>query len=184
MQDITVVTVIRRRLDMLWRCSASVERQDYCGDVSHLVIIDDCRQTLATLEDNPRLPAGMCNIYMLRRPEDKNGPNRLAYLRNLSAWQIMSPWMSFLNDDNEFEPSHRSSLYLTAHEDELDAVYSHDRIFNSDGTPFLEEYWPWTRTWEEAEGEYIFYCSVGVIIRGSNLQRHTIQREPDKPEVL
>lgn len=184
MTDITVVTITRGRPEsLLNRAVRSVREQEFRGNVEHLVIIDDCQPTLQLAEKCLTGP-GMRYIYMPRSAHDANGPRRLAWLRNFSAYQVRSEWMAFLDDDNEFEPCHLQSLHEAATKETFDAVFSYDHIFNADGTPFLQHYWPWARTPEEALSLYDFYCTVGVLTRGSNLQRHLIQTEPGQPRVL
>jgi len=51
MDSITVITVTRNRPQLLERAILSVRSQDYPGHVMHLIIVDDCNQTVHALEE-------------------------------------------------------------------------------------------------------------------------------------
>jgi glycosyltransferase involved in cell wall biosynthesis len=171
---VTVITITRKRLTTLSRAIASVESQDYQGQLSHLILVDDCYETKLFLEEIQHYKPNLKFLYSTRTSEEKSGPVRLARLRNQSIFEVISPWVCFLDDDNEFEQNHISSLMSCAITTGKQAIYCHRRIYNFDGTPFLEQYWPWSRTIADGLHKYKQFCNLGMIEPGSNIFRDRI----------
>src|SRR5437016_6158081 len=147
MDGITVITLTRGRPHLLHRALLSVQSQDYPGVVRHLILIDDCEETaqaVAALKDSSNRPLVITHI--LRAPgEMPEGPAkrehvypRIARLLNQGVRMADSRWISFLDDDNEFEPNHLSSLVSCAVRSDCSAVHSHRSILNANGSPYLE----------------------------------------------
>lgn len=168
---ITVVTVTRGRESLLRRATDSVQRQNYLGPISHLVVIDDCIKTKSFLEGNCNLSSNVIWHWVSRESGEKSGPERLAKLRNYAVQLSKTRWISFLDDDNEFEPNHLSSLLECAIQSGCGAVHSQRKLFWADGTPYLEHRWPWSR--DKSEGTQIYHELVakGVLKPGSNIER-------------
>lgn len=178
MDAITVITLTRQRRELLRRAIASVSSQDYPGHIDHLIIIDDCVETLETLrgmEGSSR--RRLIPHFESRAPgEFPDGPiglnivyPRIAGLLNIGVRMANSHWVAFLDDDNEYETNHLSSLVNCAAQNDCLAVHSCRGIFHSDGSPYLDSLFPWARDPEEGSRIYELLCSRGVWVRGSNV---------------
>ncbi len=168
---ITVITVTRDRLHLLKRAIESVQRQDHDGSIKHLIIIDDCSRTKTFLESSYDLCAEIEWHWISRNPWEVSGPGRLAKLRNYAVDAANTKWISFLDDDNEFESNHLSSLVACARHTKCEAIHSYRRLFCQDGTPYLEQRWPWSRDRTEGIRIYQELCLKGVLQPGSNIER-------------
>ncbi len=170
---ITVITLTRKRPNLLKRAIASVHSQDYPGQVTHLIIIDDCFETAQTMTkiDDGSFNKRLISHFETREPGEHSGPARCAYLRNLAVQMASTHWVAFLDDDNEYEPNHLSSLMACAFETKHSAVYSYRKIYQFDGTPYLERRFPWVRDPEEGKKVYEFLCTKGVLTHDSNILR-------------
>lgn len=172
---VTVVTVTRRRPELLERCIRSVAGQDYRGTLRHLIVVDDCSETasfLAGLEGNGQ--GRLRRILAKRHASESSGPPRLAKLRNLAAKRVDTTWTAFLDDDNEYEPHHIASLVDCAATTGCPAVHSHRQLLYFEGGPFLEARWPWRRAAEEARACYRELVAAGVLEAGSNIVRDRV----------
>ncbi len=167
---VTLVTVTRSRVNLLPRAIASVQRQDYAGPLVHLIVVDSCDTTRAYLK-SVALPANVRWEYDQRSPEEQSGPARLSKLRNYAVAMAESHWIGFLDDDNEFEPNHVSSLVACAIQSGCPAVHSHMQIFSRDGVPYRKQRMPWIVDEEEATQKYKELCEKGVFDSGSHISR-------------
>ncbi|MBS1789631.1 MAG: glycosyltransferase family 2 protein [Acidobacteria bacterium] len=167
--SIAVATITRGRPGLLQRAIVSLHNQDYSGPVTHLVVVDDCPDTRAFL-DAKMLDKTLWH-YSAREAGEKSGPGRVANLRNLAVRLASASWIAFLDDDNEFEPNHLSSLLDCALRSGSRAVHSHMKIFWPDGSPYLESRMPWWRDSEEGKELYNNLCTKGVFQPGSNIIR-------------
>ncbi|HCU50168.1 MAG TPA: hypothetical protein DGG94_10275, partial [Micromonosporaceae bacterium] len=93
---------------------------------------------------------------------------RLSRLFNTGARASSATWIAFLDDDNEFEPHHLSSLMACAEANGARAVHSGRTMLCSDGSPYRREIWHTVS--DPVEGARIFQlmCDRGVWIRGTN----------------
>lgn len=164
---ITVVTVTRRRAEMLRRAMASVDRQDYSGVIEHLIVVDDDRQTINSLagwESRMQRPVTIeAQGPVSSRQEGSRAfvyPH-LARLLNVGISLARFPWIAFLDDDNEFEADHVSSLVALAQETGARAVHSGRAFVWPDGTPYLERHLPSAATLEEGQRLYELLCRRG-----------------------
>jgi glycosyltransferase involved in cell wall biosynthesis len=170
MNSVTVLTITRERPELLKRAIASVRAQDYPGQVVHLIMVDDCDQTvqaLAKMESSAHRK--LVSHFESRGAGDRNGRARSAYLRNLSVGMTDSRWVAFLDDDNEYESNHLSSLITCAVQNKHSAVHSYRKIYHADGSPYLERRFPWVRDVEEGKRLYEYYCDRGLLIRDTNI---------------
>ena len=175
MTGVTVVTVTRGRAELLRRAMASVDRQDYDGVVEHLIVVDDDRQTLQSLvrwESRVQRPVTIEAQGAV--PARREGARAFVYphlarLLNVGISRASFPWVAFLDDDNEFEPDHVSSLVALAHETGARAVHSGRAFVWPDGTPYLERYLPSAATLEEGQRLYELLCRRGVWVRDTNI---------------
>ena len=178
--SVTVVTITRHRPPLLRRCMESVRNQDFRGTLRHLIVVDDCPQTLNWLSES--LPQNSNLRYLLapRTPEEHSGPPRLAKLRNYAHKLVDATWTALLDDDNEWESHHVSSLLGCAIEAGCDVVHSHRQLFRADGTPFLEQRMPWCRDPRQAETRYWELVERGVLEVGSNIMKDRVDPNSDK----
>jgi glycosyltransferase involved in cell wall biosynthesis len=166
---ITVITLTRRRPLLVQRAIRSVRAQRTAHPVHHVVLVDDCPDTLATLRGLPDLGARVS--YQPRAEDEVSGPSRSSRLRNLGVRAATDPWIAFLDDDNEWTPDHLDSLVDCAQRRGVRVAYSDVSLHNQDGSDYLAPRWPWAHTVAEAEREYADYVAKGVCAPGSNVLR-------------
>lgn len=172
---VTVITVTRGRPKSLRRAIAAVSGQ-CCSHVSaHIVLVDDCEATWRDLATSP-VPS-VWPRWCERRGEDRTGPGRHGKLRDYGARLANSPWLAYLDDDNEWQPEHLHSLLARAAETGAKAVHSWQQIYNEDGTPFLDERNPWMRTRKLGIRDYPRLVRLGVMNKGSNIFRDRADQE-------
>ena len=171
MDSVTVITLTRGRIEMLKRALHSVSSQDYPGQIKHLIIIDDCPITKTFFETSTGIEENFEWHLISREKTDKSGPAHVAKLRNYAVHAAATEWISFLDDDNEFESNHISSLVSCAKQKECKAVHSQMKIFWPDGTLYLDQRMPWCRDIEESKRYYVELCDKGVFQPGSNIVR-------------
>lgn len=177
--NITVIIVTRKRFTLLDRAIASINQQDFDGKVKILIFIDDCSKTKRCLEKNYTQKDNFKWIFCPRRTGEKSGAVRLAYLRNRAIEASDTTWISFLDDDNEFESYHLSSLMHYALENNSEAIHSYRKLFYADGTPyyFSEELSPWVRDIEKAKEQFKLLSLHGVVRKGSNIIKDKVDLE-------
>lgn len=166
--SVTVITVTRNRPLLLQRAIKSVLQQDTSLNIIHRIVIDDCSKTLNAI-NALQLPPSVVYHFCTRKPLDQSGPGRLSVLRNYAVRKSATKWVAFLDDDNEFEPHHLSSLLELANSTGYRALHSHRRIFWRDGNPFLEQFMPWRRDKQESKRLYELFCAEGIMEIGSNI---------------
>ncbi|MFX1392326.1 MAG: glycosyltransferase family A protein [Promethearchaeota archaeon] len=172
MEDsITVITLTKDRTELLQRAIDSVQNQDIRTPIIHLIIIDDCQKTLTYLKKYKE-SRKIKWVYQKRNNNFKPLPAILAHLRNLGVKYSDSKWISFLDDDNEFERNHLSSLLACAKKTGFQAVHSYRKKYFKDGSPFLEKEWPWQRTKKGRKEKYEKLCKKGVLIPNSNIENN------------
>lgn len=180
MDTITVITLTRRRCKLVRRAIASVRSQDYPGCIAHLVVVDDCAETIADLADIEHSSRRKLILHFESRVpgEIRDGPvgidviyPRIARLLNIAVRMASSRWIAFLDDDNEYEVNHLSSLVNCAVRNDCSAVHSFRKIYHANGSPYLERRFPWARDPEEARRIYELLCSKGVWVRNSHILR-------------
>ena len=91
----------------------SVRGQDYEGSIEHLIVADGCPEVLEDLTDVlPGAEHRRSRVLVEPRPPQERGENsktrasvypRLARLINIGVRNARSPWLAFLDDDNEYE---------------------------------------------------------------------------------
>lgn len=167
---ITVITLTRHRPNLLARALASVRSQTVHVPVVHRIVIDDDEATLRLLEAGDHTPLVTWTLQA-RGPGVASGMARCAALRNLAVQGSTTPWIAFLDDDNEFEPDHLASLLALASAAGVSAVHSHRAMLHRDGRPYLEPRMPWPRAAWDAETLYALGCEVGMFERGSHILR-------------
>lgn len=180
--SITVITVTRGRPQLLRRAMASLRTQDYKGLIKHNLLIDDCQMTAAAMNSSTDGYSGLFRWQLISRTDrDHDGPARLAQLRNLGVREANSDYVAFLDDDNEIEHSHLSSLVDCAMRTGCRAVHSWRQIFLHDGSPYLEARMPWKRDYTEGRQLYQELTSKGIFEPGSNIVRDRVDAR-DHPD--
>ncbi|WP_428963797.1 glycosyltransferase family 2 protein [Micromonospora fluostatini] len=172
------MTLTRHRPHLLRRAMASVRAQDFPGEIEHVVVVDDDPDSVPVVEAAPVRP-GLRRVAHLvsRGPAERDEPPgdkryvypRLSRLFNTGARLSTADWIAFLDDDNEFEPDHLSSLYACARGVGAEAVHSGRTIWCADGTPYTEEVWHTAPNRGEGERIFELMCARGVRIRGTNV---------------
>lgn len=167
-----VITITRGRPALLGRAIASVGAQTYAGPITHRILVDDCPATASMLTKLVEAPGSAFEWQFVPRVEhDLDGPARLARLRNMAVRDAASDYVAFLDDDNEFEPNHLGSLVAGALVTGSRAVHSWRRLYQADGTPYLEPRMPWKRDSDEGKRLYQELRTKGVYVPGSNVVR-------------
>ncbi len=168
---ITVIVITRKRTELLKRAIASVKKQCFDNSICISIFIDDCLETLKFLEEKYHNDTLISWSYQKRKESDISGPSHSAYLRNLAVESVETEWVSFLDDDNEFETFHFSELMRCAVINEVEAVHSYRQLFYPDGTPycFMEEEYPWARNSQQAKKLFSLLSKNYIIQKGSNI---------------
>jgi glycosyltransferase involved in cell wall biosynthesis len=174
-ESVTVITVTRGRPEELTRAIASVQAQDYRGDVLHEILVDDdpsryeavCRRLLRA--SVPRRTQSW--RFAAREPGEQSGPARIAKLRNEAVARATSRLVAFLDDDNEFERHHLTSLLSCMRQTGCPAVHSQRLLLHPTGAPYVEERMPWKRDPDEGRAVYEHLRRRHVFVRGSNVVR-------------
>lgn len=178
MDSVTVITLSRNRPALLKRCITSVQKQDYVGEVQHLVLVDNCWKTASFLKEAYPLTKNLTWVLRGRHPDESSGPSHLARLRNLGIRIAETTWICFLDDDNEYESFHLSKLIECAENSGSLAVHSWIQLFHFDGKPYLKKRWPWSRNDEEGRDRYAMMVKRGVVSPGSNILKDSIHNLP------
>jgi glycosyltransferase involved in cell wall biosynthesis len=176
--SIGVVTLTLRRPDLLRRAMASVNAQDFGGEIEHVIVIDDDPASVPVVDAAPKRPGLRTIAHLVPRPpaEANGSPQgrgqiypRLSRLFNTGARVSSAKWIAFLDHDNEYEPSHLSSLLACANAKGARAVHSSRSILCADGSPYLDELWHTAPNPEEGARIYELMCDRGVRVRGTNI---------------
>lgn len=178
---ITVITLTRRRPELVQRAIRSVAAQQVSADVHHVVLVDDCPDTVRALTDtDTEASAGAEVLFCPREPHEVSGPGRSSRLRNFGVERSTDAWVAFLDDDNEWAPDHLQTLLDCAVDRGVRAVYSHVCLLHRDGRPYLQPRWPWARSDEEGRAMYQSHVAKGICTPGSNVVggRPGVHEEP------
>jgi glycosyltransferase involved in cell wall biosynthesis len=176
---VSVITPTRSRTEKLLRAARSVVRQDYPGLIEH-VIVGDNHPTLEEfsseiIQINP--DASVFNLHNEHEYRTTDGliaiytPSRASYARNYGILHATGQYIAQLDDDNEFEPEHISSLVAVLEADpKIGVAYSGRKLVLPDESPYLEERYPWETDNEEiARYLYRDFVRKGIFVRGSNI---------------
>jgi glycosyltransferase involved in cell wall biosynthesis len=176
--SIGVVTVTRGRPQVLRRAMASLYRQDYEGSIEHVIVLDEDPETAPIAAAAPTRPGLRVRVHQVARPAaEVNEPPgdrrrvypRLSRLFNAGVRASSADWIAFLDDDNEFEPHHLSSLIACARERGTEVAHSGRTMWRHDGAPYLDEAWHTVADPREAARIYDLMCELGVRVRGTNI---------------
>lgn len=166
---ISVLTVTRRATT-IHRCLSSVARQQYPGQLEHLVLVDGDLDVFCAWRRASASASASVQLVS-RTAQDRNGPARLAYLRNMAVELANSEYVVFLDDDNAWDSNHLSSLWETLIAGRHYMVHSHRLMYEHDGSPYLRPEFPWKREKAERERIYQLHVELGIVTPGSNVVR-------------
>jgi len=169
---VTIVTITRDRTQLLKRAIKSVRAQDYDGPLAHLVVIDRCFPTLQFIKT--LRSSAIAFRWYVEKNKDLSVYGHIAALRNFGVQESRTKWISFLDDDDELEKNHISSLVSCARESNCRAVHSYMQILTEDGLPYLEPKHPWTRDPVKAKETYEKLRKQGVFQLGSNIAKDRV----------
>jgi len=183
---VTVITLTRGDNRLLARCSASVRDQDFAGEIEHLVIGDDVMPDPTRFAEWYRTDSDDTQRRIRVHRAERNQIDhtseprratdiypRLGRMWNWGVRNAGSRWICFLDDDNEFDSRHISSLFALAELKQAEAVHSSRLIFNHDGSPYLDEVFPWCQDEEEGKRIFAHLRSRGVWPAGGNVLHDT-----------
>lgn len=184
---VTVITPTYNRREKLFDCVMAVRNQTYAEAIEHVIMSDRSdfvSQNAADLRRlNPRLVIREVDQEALAREVFPFYiPSRLGYIRNLAVRDARGDFVCYLDDDNGLAPDHVETLVraITSGPD-IDVAYSWRSLVYEDGTPYLEEEYPWTprarlATSQKALSRHIYQELVRLGIRtpGSNIVRDTV----------
>jgi hypothetical protein len=108
----------------------------------------------------------------------------LSRLRNHAVALAETPWIAFLDDDNEYESFHIRRLIEHAWRSGGEAVHSHRRLFHLDGRPYLDACWPWARSRHAGEQRWRELVDLGLLEPGSNIMRDRADVRPAPHRVM
>lgn len=168
MDSIGVITSTRNRPSLLKRAINSVQRQKTFHPIKHLILVDGCEETKSMLENFEGLPENVSWHWIERElGEDTWVSSRCGKLKNLGVNLLDTVWIACLDDDNEWAEEHIDTLLACAKESGSLAVHSHRMLLYPDGTPFLEERYPWINDERQSQEVYRILRAKGVFTFGS-----------------
>lgn len=175
--NLTTIIVTRTRVELLCRALRSLELQQLL-QIEVIIIVDDCLKTSQFLETIPPSIGAINSIRWInieREANDRSGPKRLATLRNIGLQIVETSLCSFLDDDNELEPTHFFDLLRCLIGLSSPAAHSWRSLWTLDGKPFLlKNSHPWCRDPELAKSLFSQYRDAGIYQIGSNVVRDQV----------
>lgn len=190
MKTVSIITPTYNRGENLFECIETVVNQTYAGKIEHVLMSDRSPFVQANrarlLEKNPNLT--IIDVDQEKLKEEVIAcfiPSRLSWIRNCAVQASQGDYVCYLDDDNKLSPDHIESL-VEAIESELDIdiAYCWRQMVWEDGTPWIEEEYPWTpqarlATSKEALSSHIYeeLVRAGVRTPGSNIVKDTVISE-------
>lgn len=174
---VSVITPTAACGPLIRRAVASVRRQDY-PQLEHIIVGDACtgaalaRLTTVTSEQPHRIPMQVINAPCPAPGIATYRPARAARARMAGVRVARGDLLAFLDDDNEYEPGHITTMVRAILEQPLvPAVHCWRQLVNPDGSPYLVPASPWEGHPERARRDYDDLVAAGVWIPGTNLLR-------------
>jgi len=187
MKSVSIITLTKDRDKQLLKCIHSVSEQTYLGAIEHIIIHESfpfvARETERLLELGKNIK--LIAADTIPKSDDVIPfyiPSRLSYMRNYAVKFCDGEYICYLDDDNWVATNHIESLVSTMEsETDIDVAYCWRWLVREDGTPWIEEEYPWTpisrlSTNKNRLSRYIYEELVrsGVRVSGSHLVRDTL----------
>jgi len=175
--SLTTIILTHTRIELLKRALRSLEGQDSV-QIHLIIMIDDCFLTSRFMETLPTFGSPIRSLrwfYFKRGLNEFSGPKRVATLRNLALPKIETEWCSYLDDDNELEPEHFSTLFESVMRYRSPATHSWRSIWTKSGRPFkIRGRHPWSNDKDLATRLFVQYRDAGIYQTGSNIIRDKV----------
>lgn len=179
---ITVVTPTKYGEESLIKAITSVQRQDYAGPIEHVIVGDGIDVSRFEIHSKPMAkPPRYVRCVQGPPPPSDYRMARIANVLNHGVAIGNGVAVSFLGDDNSYEPNHISSLYELIDKG-AEAAYAWRRIYYPDDRPFLEKKAPWVSNPEESKNRFDELVKIGNRIPGDNIAMP--HHENNKPECV
>lgn len=120
-------------------------------------------------------PAAAINIAL-----DNNGEGS-AITRNRALGGVQTPWVAFLDDDDQFLPTHLKTLATAAMASDADVIYGLPRVLGPDGAP-KQRHWTWGGP-EEFDPDLLrqqSYITVSSLVRTELAKKRGFVFQPDE----
>ncbi|MFI5777522.1 DegT/DnrJ/EryC1/StrS family aminotransferase [Nocardia sp. NPDC051570] len=154
---IDVVVITRGERDTLGQALASALKQDVDARIRITVWVDGERTPPAVAD----VPCGVIRLASIEVLPD--GPfERIAALRDLAVSRCTGDYVAFLDDDNEWEANHLSSLLELAGAGHP-LVHSWRTLVGPDGLPITVDRFPWLAPSEAARSRLGELRGIGVM---------------------
>lgn len=176
MEDqISVITASRNGIN-LERCVQSVAAQSY-SRVEHVIVVDG-NYDLLHKQDHLRSINACLHMHLVDDIDGSLFVNaRVGALYNRGVELSSGDLVARVDDDNTVEQDHLQSLHSAiASNPGVDAAYSWRRIWNHDGTEFIEPRLPWHNHGDSSRGMMLYeiWEKAGIVSRGSNVYRDSL----------
>jgi len=182
MKSVSVVIPTGKRMFDLSRAIASVKSQDYRGEIEIVIVASDVNDVdmdniraqaadgcleITVIDVGPEIAASDNLLLGIR------GAAQIGFKRNVGIARSSGDLIAHLDDDNYWDASHISDLVPAVESSQNSIAHSWRKLLWPDGSPFLEEVYPWMKVPDRASAEYVYAQLVawGVRIPGSPLVR-------------
>lgn len=174
-KHISVVTVTSgtRQRELLRACQSVADQQSDAVS-EHIILLDGYHQERPVrnlLSDYE----GLVKIIPMERPNEDDGGTgrgsvypRISRLFNAGAEQASGSLISYLDDDNTFEPEHLAILEQEGRACDVVAHNSGRNILHADGSPYKRKSFPWSPSKEIGDRVYRILASRNVWPEGGN----------------
>ncbi|MPL99924.1 UDP-4-amino-4-deoxy-L-arabinose--oxoglutarate aminotransferase [bioreactor metagenome] len=170
-EGVSVIVLTKNRKEKLVEAINSVLMQDFKGSIEILLIGDNCNYLDCI--DRLKLPKNIKikknNIILDRYFDEKPTVCRVATLRNISINLVSQNFICFLDDDNQWEENHISSLIDSMNQHNCKATFSWRKLFLENGKPFIPKSWPWIGSDISQDVLSDIYLNLGVLDENSNI---------------
>ncbi len=180
-KPISIIIPTVHRLQSLKRAITSIEHQDYPGKIEIILVTNNTNETwlkqLLQIRQKCKFACHICEFPFTKEEIEKNplldfyGPARTSKLRNIGVLASNGAYIAYLDDDNEYVPSHISSLIdVLADNPKAQAAYSWRNILWSNGSPYTHAYYPWIKKPNDIHAHYIYLelLAKGIFTEGFN----------------
>ena len=182
MKSVSVVIPTSGRMGGLLRAIDSVKKQDYRGAIEIVIVasglgeamMDDIRARtrngrldISVIDVSPEITSSENLLLRLQ------GAAQIGFKRNSGIVRSSGELIAHLDDDNYWDASHVSDLAAAVESSQNGIAHSWRKLLWPDGSPFLEEVYPWMKVPDRACAQYVYaqLVACGVRIPGSPLVR-------------